>query len=181
MSRGPNYTVVPNDWQQLEYIISDLCSRILDEDKALSDYLLADGSRPLSANWDAGDFVITTKNYISDVATGTAPYACASTTVNTNLNADLLDGYHAASFGIISALTQGSVIFAGAGGALSQDNANFFWDNTNKRLGIGTASPQYELDIHKSGYSTGIHGRTDLHGVFFYGERCSGTLASPQA
>ena len=31
----------------------------------------------------------------SRVATGTAPFNIASTTVNTNLNADLLDGYHA--------------------------------------------------------------------------------------
>lgn len=34
--------------------------------------------------------------------------------------------------------TQGSVIFVGPSGALAQDNNNFFWDNTNKRLGIGT-------------------------------------------
>lgn len=33
--------------------------------------------------------------------------------------------------------TPGSVIFAGPGGLFSQDNANFFWDNTNKRLVIG--------------------------------------------
>jgi len=30
-------------------------------------------------------------NFVSDVATGTAPYAATSTTLNTNLNADLLD------------------------------------------------------------------------------------------
>jgi hypothetical protein len=37
--------------------------------------------------------------------------------------------------------TQGSVIFAGAAGLLSQDNANFFWDDTNNSLGVGTAAP----------------------------------------
>lgn len=36
--------------------------------------------------------------YTSRVATGTQPYACTSTTLNTNLNSDLLDGYHASSF-----------------------------------------------------------------------------------
>lgn len=41
----------------------------------------------------------------------------------------------------ISSLTSGSVLFAGAGGVLSQDNANFFWDATNHRLGIGNAVP----------------------------------------
>jgi hypothetical protein len=35
---------------------------------------------------------ITALNYISTVATGTQPYATTSTTLNTNLNADLLDG-----------------------------------------------------------------------------------------
>ena len=36
--------------------------------------------------------------YTSRVATGTQPYACTSTTLNTNLNADLLDGLHETSF-----------------------------------------------------------------------------------
>ncbi len=42
-----------------------------------------------------------------------------------------------------TALTAGSVVFAGASGVLSQDNADFFWDNTNKTLLInipGTGS-----------------------------------------
>ena len=38
-----------------------------------------------------------------------------------------------------SSLTLGSVLFAGTGGVISQDNSNFFWDDTNNRLGIGTA------------------------------------------
>ncbi|KKL50900.1 hypothetical protein LCGC14_2300880, partial [marine sediment metagenome] len=37
----------------------------------------------------------------------------------------------------LSGLTQGSVVFAGASGILSQDNSNLFWDGTNNRLGIG--------------------------------------------
>jgi len=43
--------------------------------------------------------------------------------------------------------TQGSVIFAGAGGTLFQDNANFFWDDNNNRLGIGTAVPSQTLEV----------------------------------
>lgn len=34
----------------------------------------------------------------STVGTGTQPYQCSSTTLNANLNADLLDGYHQGSF-----------------------------------------------------------------------------------
>ena len=40
-----------------------------------------------------------------------------------------------------SALTTGSVLFAGVGGILQQDNANLFWDDTNNRLGLGTIVP----------------------------------------
>jgi hypothetical protein len=49
--------------------------------------------------------------------------------------------------GTSTAFTTGSVVFAGASGVYSQDNANLFWDDTNNRLGIGTASPQRTLDI----------------------------------
>lgn len=41
---------------------------------------------------------IQAPNYISSVATGTQPYACTSTTLNTNLNADLLDGEHGSRY-----------------------------------------------------------------------------------
>jgi Chaperone of endosialidase len=50
--------------------------------------------------------------------------------------------------GDTSALTQGSVIFAGVGGVYSQDNANFFYDATNHRLGIGTTTPASALQVN---------------------------------
>lgn len=37
--------------------------------------------------------------------------------------------------------TEGSVLFAGTSGVLAQNNANFFWDNSNAQLGLGTSSP----------------------------------------
>jgi hypothetical protein len=46
-----------------------------------------------------------------------------------------------------TAFTQGSVVFAGASGVYSQNNANFFWNNTDLRLGIGTASPNASLHV----------------------------------
>jgi hypothetical protein len=49
--------------------------------------------------------------------------------------------------GSITSATAGSVLFAGTSGVLAQKNANFFWDNTNNRLGIGTATPTCTLDI----------------------------------
>lgn len=47
----------------------------------------------------------------------------------------------------ITSLTQGSVVFAGVGGVLSQNNANFFWNNTTNRLGVGNNVPAYSVDI----------------------------------
>lgn len=41
---------------------------------------------------------VTSVRHISTVGTGTAPYQCSSTTLNTNLNADLLDGEHGAYY-----------------------------------------------------------------------------------
>ena len=43
--------------------------------------------------------------------------------------------------GTSTAFTTGSIVFAGASGVYSQDNANLFWDDTNNRLGIGTNAP----------------------------------------
>lgn len=41
---------------------------------------------------------VTSVRHISTVGTGTQPYQCNSTTLNTNLNADLLDGNHGAYY-----------------------------------------------------------------------------------
>jgi hypothetical protein len=49
--------------------------------------------------------------------------------------------------GTSTTFTTGSVIFAGASGVYSQNNANFFWDNTNNRLGIGTTAPANRLEV----------------------------------
>lgn len=42
---------------------------------------------------------------------------------------------------ILAAFTPGSVLFAGASGTITEDNANLFWDDATNRLGIGTATP----------------------------------------
>jgi hypothetical protein len=49
--------------------------------------------------------------------------------------------------GTSTAFTTGSVVFAGASGVYSQNNAGFFWDNTNSRLGIGTTSPANKFEV----------------------------------
>ena len=39
---------------------------------------------------------------------------------------------------LFGTMTQGSILFAGASGVLSQDNANFFWDDTANTLSVGS-------------------------------------------
>ena len=43
--------------------------------------------------------------------------------------------------------TAGSVLFAHSDGTIQQDNANLFFDDINNRLGIGTSSPNQQLEI----------------------------------
>lgn len=52
------------------------------------------------------------------------------------------------SGGVINTgLTAGSIPYIGVGGALSENNANLFWDATNLRQGIGTNTPSQKLDV----------------------------------
>jgi microcystin-dependent protein len=55
------------------------------------------------------------------------------------------------SYGIGDAVTtgtEGSVLFVDGSGNLAQDNAGFFWDATNDRLGIGTTNPDSNLHVN---------------------------------
>jgi hypothetical protein len=51
----------------------------------------------------------------------------------------------------VTSATAGSIFFAGTGGALQQKNSDFFYDSTNKRLGIGTSSPSTTIHATASG------------------------------
>jgi len=62
----------------------------------------------------------------------------------------------------------GRVLFEGTGNVVSE-SANLFWDNTNGRLGIGTATPAYGIDVVKN-----QNGATEVNIANITG----GTLAS---
>jgi hypothetical protein len=49
----------------------------------------------------------------------------------------------------LPSLTAGSVLFSN-GTTIAQDNANFFWDSTNHRLGLGNVSPAAYFDLVES-------------------------------
>ncbi len=55
----------------------------------------------------------------------------------------------------LSNFTAGSIPFFASGGSLAQNNANFFWDNVNNRLGIGSSTPGFSLSVNGAGYFGG--------------------------
>jgi hypothetical protein len=59
--------------------------------------------------------------------------------------------------------TSGSILFVDAGTNLAQDNGELYWDNTNNRLGIGTATPSTDLHVEKSGTTIGLIKSTGSH------------------
>lgn len=60
---------------------------------------------------------------------------------------------------MLPSLTAGSVLFmSGTPATVSQSNADFFWDNTNKRLGIGVTAPNNKLEIAGTVAATGLSG-----------------------
>lgn len=68
-------------------------------------------------------------NFVSTVATGTAPFTVTSTTLVTNLNADTLDGNHASAFALASSVGNGTLTLGiGTAGAT----------NTTVTIGTGT-------------------------------------------
>lgn len=67
----------------------------------------------------------------------------------------------------LSGFTQGSTLFVGPSGTIAQDNFNFFWDDTNNRLGIGTTTPWAQLSVNPNGltgpaFAIGSSTRTDF-------------------
>lgn len=55
--------------------------------------------------------------------------------------------------GVITGATQGSILFAGVGGILAQDNANLFFDDTNNQLKMGNGT--ITLPAYSFGSSAG--------------------------
>ena len=75
----------------------------------------------------------------------------------------------------LPSLTSGSVLFSN-GTTIAQDNANFFWDDTNNRLGIGTSGPAKALEVSAS--DAIIHGVTIGRGA---GDQASNTVIGQSA
>jgi len=66
----------------------------------------------------------------------------------------------------ITSGTVGRVLFQGTGNVVQQ-STNLFWDNTNNRLGIGTSSPAFPLDVtyNDNSYNLGLSVRNTNTGT----------------
>lgn len=96
---------------------------------------LADSRIASASTWNAK------QNAITLTTTGTSG---AATLVGSTLNIPQYGGGLTVGTTAITSGTVGRILFEGTGNVL-QESANLFWDNTNGRLGIGTASPSATL------------------------------------
>ena len=95
---------------------------------------------------DGSGFVKFKSGYGVDIVT-----AGDSLTISADTS-EMVTQYDISGFFTLPTFTAGSVIFSN-GTTLAQDNANLFWNNSSKRLGVGTASPSVGLHVKGSGYS----------------------------
>ncbi len=84
----------------------------------------------------------------TSASTGVPTISGGTWTVASNL------GVTMGGTGTSTQFTPGSIVFAAASGVYSQNNARFFWDNANNRLGIGTSVPQASLQVNGKVYQS---------------------------
>lgn len=101
------------------------------------------GAAPVAANITVGAFSsVTVVNGAGSIVVDTAQ------DIRTSASPSFVNA-------TLSGKTLGSVLFTGTAGVISQNNASFFWDNTNSRLGLGNAAPARTLDVSGNGIVRG--------------------------
>ncbi|OGZ85855.1 MAG: hypothetical protein A2463_03175, partial [Candidatus Staskawiczbacteria bacterium RIFOXYC2_FULL_32_10] len=125
------------------------------------------GSIKLFSNGDNAFYTTFTAGTQTANATYTLPTAMpASNKFLQSTDAGVLSwetpgGSSMAIGGAITSGTSGSVLYVDSSNQLAQDNANFFWDDSNKWLGIGTASPINPLDVYSNSAYPVLSARTE--------------------
>ncbi|MEK7600738.1 MAG: hypothetical protein AAB463_02150, partial [Patescibacteria group bacterium] len=110
---------------------------LLSDDLEVDGKLFADGTASI-----AGSFEVTGDTFLSYASVSNNLEVAGNTFLNNvSISSELEVGTLNPNF------TPGSVVFAGSSGELAQDNASFFFDDTNNRLGIGTTAPATKLDV----------------------------------
>jgi len=116
------------------------------------DILMATSSNTVAALAD-----VATGNAIISGGVGVAP-SYGKIGLTTHISGTL--GVGNGGTGTATTFTAGSVVFAGASGIYTQDNTNFFWNDSSNILSLGTASPPTSnagrLYISASGFNANI-------------------------
>ncbi|MDO8589656.1 MAG: hypothetical protein Q7R69_00050, partial [bacterium] len=95
-------------------------------------------------------FSTITSLIADDITVGALTATNSTSTNSTTTNAIITNATTtnlAVSDNLFTSLTLGSVPFIGASGLLTQNNADFFWDDATSRLGIGTNTPESTFNI----------------------------------
>ncbi len=119
--------------------------------------LLTNGSA--AGTWDTHAAVPSNVSWSTNTLTWTGTIASGTTWNGAAI------GTAYGGTGTSTAFTAGSVHFSGAAGVYSQNNAQFFWDNTNNRLGIGTSSPGYLFTVSGTSSLNGILIDGNIHSI----------------
>jgi hypothetical protein len=138
-----------------------------DEVKVPSSKLFINNTAVTSSAADLNQLDGITLGTAAQANTGDFATAAQGATADTALQVVAVDGVTitgdgtggnpliAASQGIsigdtITGATEGSVLFAGSSGVLTQDNAKLFFDDSTNRLGVGTNNPSVLLHIQEN-------------------------------
>jgi len=116
---------------------------------AASNLLYSNGANAVTGLATANNGVLITSGTGVPSISSTLPNAVQDniTRLGNIANVGAAFGVGIGGTGTSTAFTAGSVVFAGASGGYSQDATKFFYDSTNRRLGVGTNSPQRTLHI----------------------------------
>lgn len=117
-------------------------------------------------SWDAASAPVTSVfgrtgavtaasgDYAGSQVTNTPAGTIAATTVQAAVNeldTEKSATSHAHTATGVTGLTSGGMLFGNASGNLGQSASSLFWDQTNGRLGVGTASPSALFELKGSG------------------------------
>jgi hypothetical protein len=104
---------------------------------------------------------IIVNQQIKSTLTGRSPFNISSTVVNPNLNADMLDGSHSSSFGILSSTSTWTRI-QNFNGGLNSSNLT-----VKNFIGINTTNPIYPLEVQTmiNGTSAWFKGNGSFAGI----------------
>jgi len=97
-----------------------------------------------------GTLTATTSLNVTGTATSTFAGGVSTVGLSSTNGLTITGGALRTGSSIITPFTAGSILFANTGGLVAQNNDNFFWDNTNARLGLRTPTPSTALHIGHS-------------------------------